>query len=163
MTLENLDNTDSPKHIIFKKNEDWFRCIDKMPDPDFGALIKNPEDNKERGVILIGVVWHIWHTSARILEALNSHSDFKWNIVIVSPANQMPSQVDLSMAWFAEHLHQNLVLEITRIQSDIQEIFIDREPKPHHDKYTQNFHKYHKPNTKKPLTKKPYTKKIKKK
>jgi len=141
MTLETTDNTDSPKHIIFKKNEDWLRVIDKMPAPDLNALV----ENKNNDVILIGVVWYIWHTSAKILETLNTHPDFQWKTVIVSQTDSMPTKVDLSMAWFSEQLHQNLVLEIKSIREDIQDIILEKQNKPHHDKHIKNFHQLQNP------------------
>lgn len=54
------------------------------------------------------------------------------------------------------------------MREDIQDIILEREIKPHHNKYTQNFYKHQKPITTKTLVNKPYkkkflTKKIKKK
>ncbi len=154
-----LNDTDYSKHIVFKKNEDWMRVIDHMTTPDLTSLVKDQEGNREKWLVLVDVVWHIWHTSLRILEALNSHPDFQWNIVIVSQANNMPSQIDLSMSWFAEQIHHNLIIEIESMKEDIQDIILEREIKSYQNKHTQNFYKHQKPITKKPLIKKSYTKK----
>ena len=135
MTLSILDNTNSPKQIIFKKNEDWLRVIDQMPAPDLNALV----ENKNKDVVLIGVVGHIWHTSAKILETLNTHPDFQWKTVILSETDNMPSQIDLSMAWFTQQINQNLILEVL-IREDIQNVVLEKQNKPHHNKHTKNFH-----------------------
>ncbi|MEI6673102.1 MAG: hypothetical protein WCL02_07465 [bacterium] len=73
---------------------------------------------------------------ARILETLNTHHDFPGNVIIVSEANHMPNSVDLSLAGVAQKLQQELVIELTAINHDIENI-LEREAKPKYNIYAQ--------------------------
>lgn len=70
------------------------------------------------------------------METLNTHHDFPENVIIVSEAHQMPNSVDLSLAGVAQKLQQELVIELTAVNRDIENI-LEREAKPKYDIYSQ--------------------------
>lgn len=153
---EILPNAESPKRLHFIKNEEGEWMPQQLSEEEREEK-KQQEEIKERGICIVHTPGHaIWYAAERILEVLSLHHDLPMQVVILSEDNHLPTQgmhndkillpgekyVPLSqryappenatLAWLVQHMNKDMLLEIKKINDDIQYIFQNLNTTPHH-------------------------------